>query len=91
LYQSGLEAEAIARQREIKPTTVYGHFAEAIEAGLLEPLDVLPMDEKEYDRIQSLAEQLHVCEEGRIKPLFEALDGVWDYGILRCILAAECA
>jgi ATP-dependent DNA helicase RecQ len=91
LYQSGLDAEAIARQREIKPTTVYGHFAEAIEAGLLEPLDVLPMDETEYDRIQSLVEQLHVCEEGRIKPLFEALDGVWDYGILRCILAAECA
>ena len=91
LYQSGLDAEAIARQRELKPSTVYGHFAEAIEAGLLEPLEVLPMDETEYAEIRSLMEQLQVCEEGRIKPLFEALDGVWDYGVLRCILAAECA
>ena len=90
LYQSGLDAEAIARQRELKPDTVYSHFAEAIEAGLLDPLDVLPMDAAEYGEIQALLEQLHVCEAGRIKPLFEALDGAWEYAILRCVLAAEC-
>jgi ATP-dependent DNA helicase RecQ len=91
LYQAGLDAEAIAGRRELKPSTIYGHFAEAIEAGLLAPLEILPMDETEYEEILSLMEQLQVCEEGRLKPLFEALDEVWDYGVLKCIMAAACA
>ncbi len=90
LYRSGLDAEAIARQRELKPSTIYNHFAEAIEAGLVEPREVLPLDEMEYAQIRTLMEQLKVCEEGRLKPVFEALEGAWDYGVLQCILAAEC-
>jgi ATP-dependent DNA helicase RecQ len=90
LYRSGLDAEAIARQRELKSNTVYNHFAEAIEAGLLEPQDVLPLDAAEYAQILALMEQLNTCEEGRLKPVFEALEGAWDYGVLKCILVAEC-
>jgi ATP-dependent DNA helicase RecQ len=90
LYRSGNDAESIARQRQLTPGTVYGHFAEAIEAGLLDPRDVLPMDEPQYAEILALMEQLKVCESGRLKPLFEALHGAWDYAALRCILAGEC-
>jgi ATP-dependent DNA helicase RecQ len=90
LYRTGLDAGAIARRRELKTSTIYAHFAEAIAAGLLAPLDVLSMAETEYAQIQGLIEQLDVCEEGHLKPLFDALDGVWDYPILRCIMAAEC-
>ena len=32
----GLDAEAIAAERKLDVSTIYGHFAEAIEAGLLE-------------------------------------------------------
>ncbi|MDJ0805568.1 MAG: DNA helicase RecQ [Gammaproteobacteria bacterium] len=90
LFQGGLDAEAIALQRELKLGTIYAHFAEAVEVGLLEPRQFLPMDESEYTEILTLMEQLDICEEGRLKPLFDALDGVWDYGILRCLVAAEC-
>jgi ATP-dependent DNA helicase RecQ len=90
LYRSGLDAEAIARRRELKPATIYNHFAEAIAAGLLAPQDVLPLDEAAYAEIRLLMTQLNICAEGRLKPLFDALNGAWDYPVLRCIMVAEC-
>jgi len=90
LYRSGNDAESIARQRQLTLGTVYGHFAEAIETGLLDPRDVLPMDEAQYAEILALMTQLNTCETGRLKPLFEALNGAWDYPALRCVLAGEC-
>jgi len=90
LQQQGLDAEAIARRRGLKHSTVYSHFAEAIELGLLEPRQVLPLDDAEYAAIQAAMEQLEVCESGRLKPVFEALDSAWDYGILRCVMASLC-
>lgn len=90
LFNSGKDAQRIAQERELKLTTVYSHFAEALEVGLLDVTDVLPLEAEEYTQIVRLMEHLDVCEEGRLKPLYEALDGAWDYGILRCVLAAEC-
>ncbi|RLJ18606.1 DNA helicase RecQ [bacterium endosymbiont of Escarpia laminata] len=90
LFNSGKDAQRIAQERELKLTTVFSHFAEALEVGLLDVTDVLPLESEEYTQIVRLMEHLDVCEEGRLKPLYEALDGAWDYGILRCVLAAEC-
>ncbi len=90
LYQSGLDAEVIAQRRELKLTTIYNHFADAVEVGLLDPRQVLPLDEAEYTEIAAMMDQLDACEEGRLKPVFDALDGAWDYGILKCVMAAEC-
>ncbi|MCG8429440.1 MAG: helix-turn-helix domain-containing protein, partial [Chromatiales bacterium] len=69
---------------------VYGHFAEAIEAGLLDPLEVLPIEKSEYAFIAQTLELVNSCEEGRLKTLYEALDEAYEYGLLKCILAAEC-
>jgi len=30
------------------------------------------------------------CQQGALKPVYEALGEAYDYGILRCILAALC-
>ncbi|MBL3599866.1 MAG: DNA helicase RecQ [gamma proteobacterium endosymbiont of Lamellibrachia anaximandri] len=90
LFNSGKDAQRIAQERELKLTTVYSHFAEALEVGLLDITDVLTVEAEEYTQIVRLMEHLDVCEEGRLKPLYEALDGAWDYGVLRCVLAAEC-
>jgi hypothetical protein len=48
------------------------------------------LEKSDYAEIRTLMEQLNICEEGRLKPLFDAMDGVWDYGILKCVMAAEC-
>ncbi|MES9882876.1 MAG: DNA helicase RecQ [Sedimenticola sp.] len=90
LHLQGLDAEAIAGQRELKLTTIFTHFAAAIEVGLMDAREILPLDEEAYAEIAATIEMERCCEEGRIKPLFEAMEERYDYGILKCVMAAEC-
>ncbi|MFN0218878.1 MAG: DNA helicase RecQ [Hyphomicrobium sp.] len=82
----GLDAEAIARDRGIEIGTVYGHFAEAIEAGLLSTRDVLMLDAAEIDEIEAVFERLQTRDTGKLGPAFAALEGRYDYGVLKCLI-----
>ncbi|HET6390494.1 DNA helicase RecQ [Hyphomicrobium sp.] len=83
----GLDAEAIAAERKIEVSTVYGHLAEAIEAGLITAADALKLDPAEIDEIEEAFERCHTRETGKLGPAFSALGGQYDYGILKCHLA----
>ncbi|RTZ60392.1 MAG: ATP-dependent DNA helicase RecQ, partial [Gammaproteobacteria bacterium] len=81
----------VARQRELTETTVYGHLAQAISAGLLQASEVLDLDKASLLEIESAIESLPEAAENRqMKPVFEALDGAYDYGIIRCVMASIC-
>jgi len=87
IHLQGKDAEAIAIVRNIKPTTVYSHFAEAITCGLLKPRDVLVLSDNQYSEIVNALELLATDNESPLKPVFEALGEKYDYGILRCVQA----
>lgn len=86
LLNDGLEAEAIANKRDIKLSTVYTHFADAIEAGLIEAKNVLQLSDGEHNEIINALEMN--MDDDRLKPAFDALDGQYDYGILKCVQAS---
>ncbi len=88
LHTQGMDAEAIAKHRSITVSTVYNHFSDAIELGLVEPMDVLPISQSEYNYIINSHELLAEEDRERMKPLFEVLDEQYDYSILRCVLAS---
>ncbi len=88
LYQQGLSIEQIAEQREAKTSTVYAHLADAIETGLLGVLDVLGLDADEYQGIVLTIESMEDEDKGRLKPVYEALEEQYDYGVLRCVQAS---
>jgi len=90
LFHDGMDVDAIAQQRSIKTTTVFSHLADAIEAGLLDVRDVLDLDDAQFDEILAAMEEMKACEEGRLKPLFDALGERFDYGVLRCVMAEYC-
>jgi ATP-dependent DNA helicase RecQ len=90
LHTQGVNAKEIAARRELKLATIYGHLAEAIEAGLADVREVLPLNDAQYREITSAMELLNICEQGSLKPLHEALEEAYDYGTLRCVPAAEC-
>ena len=87
LHLEGKDADTIARDRGIEPSTVYGHFAEAIEAGLLEARAVLPLDDSDFDEILGVFERLGTVDSGRLGPAHAALGGSFDFGVLKCVLA----
>ncbi len=87
LFRLGMDVEAIARQRDLKPATVYSHLAQAIEEEKIPLREVVDIDEKELATIENLL--LDLGDRGsRLKPVYEALDGQYDYGVLRCIKSA---
>jgi len=87
-YQQGLDIEQIARQRDVKSSTIYTHLADAIEVGLLDVRDVLDLSDAEYNEIIFVLESQEDQEKGRLKPAYDELEGEYDYGILRCVQAS---
>ena len=87
LFRSGLDAEQIAEQRKIKINTVYSHLASCIEQGELQLNEVMDLSEND---ITIIHETLLNVEDGsrKLKPAYDALDGMYDYYTLRCVQAA---
>ena len=86
LLRQGLSVAEIAARRELQSSTVFSHLATAIGSGLVHAQDALGMDETEFNYLQDTIQQY--AGDGRLKPVFDALGGEVDYGVLRCVRAA---
>ncbi len=87
LHLQGMDVASIATQRGLKTTTVFSHLAEAIQAGLLQARDILALNDDQYNEIVNTMEMLVSDDKPQLKPVYEALDEAYDYGILRCVQA----
>ncbi len=82
LLCKGMKPLEIAHKRELKLSTIYSHLADAIAQNKVELSDVIGLDEKTLKVIRFEIEQ---SDGGKLKPVFEALGGEHDYGVLRCV------
>ncbi len=87
LHRDGLDVAAIAATRRLDVDTIYEHFAEAIEAGVVEARDVLGLDEADIDEILATFEDVGTLDSGKLEPAHAALEKRFDYGVLKCLLA----
>lgn len=87
LHLQGHGIDSIAALREIRPDTVYQHFARAIEGGQFSINDLLPIDAEDFETIAATFEDLWPEPETRLKDIFEALNGQYNYGLLHCVQA----
>ena len=87
LQRQGLSPEAIAARRGLTLNTIYGHLAAGIEDGRLTLRSVLKLDEDEIGRIEEAIFTQPKEDRRRLRPVYDALEGKYDYGILRCVLA----
>ena len=88
LYQQGMDVARIAVERGVQVETIYRHFSEAVEAGMLDARQALGLSDEDFESICQALEMDEDAEQGRLKPIFEALNGEWSYGILRCVRAS---
>jgi len=79
--------EAVADKLGLNINTVYMHLSQAIAAGLVDRKAVTELDDSEIDYIEETAEMTGYIEDKKLKPVFDSLDGLYEYGILRCVLA----
>ena len=88
LFQQQIDIDEIAKLREVNPSTIYTHLADAIEIGLLDVREVIGLSDSEFNEIVFTLESQEDQEKGRLKPVYDELDGQYDYGLLRCVQAA---
>jgi len=87
LFRNGLDVTAISKQRNLKASTVYSHLASCIEQGELNLNEVVDLNEQEVNIIHEVL--LSVDDNSKkLKPAYDALDGMFDYNVLRCVQAA---
>ena len=87
LFRSGMNADTIAAQRNLKVTTIYNHLAKAIETGEVELQQVIDLSETEIRAIQNAFLNFEDAER-KLKPIYEAFEGAYDYGLLQCVRAS---
>ncbi len=88
LFRQGKNAKDIATDRNLKLTTIYIHLAEKIEQGALTLKEVVDIDEQQIKIIQDEFINLNGDESGKLRPVYDALDGIFDYDLLRCVRAS---
>lgn len=87
LFQIGMTPEQIAVRRALKLSTILDHLATMVSYGRLPARAVVPLDEAEIAMIERVWRGLPEEEQRGVKALYEAFDGQYDYGILRCLRA----
>lgn len=87
LFRSGVDIDTIASQRNLKSATIYSHLADCIEQGEIKLGEVVQLNQNEIDIIHEALLSSDVGSK-KLKPVFDALDGIYDYNTLRCVQAA---
>ncbi|MET1256635.1 DNA helicase RecQ [Aliikangiella maris] len=89
LYSQGKNIQQIASQRDLKDDTIYGHIAQAIAAGKVEPLEVLSLTTEEYQLIAQTLRTLDENTSGKISEAYALMNGEYSYGVIRCVQSSE--
>ena len=88
LFRSGHSVDKIAEQRELKATTIYSHLADALAQSQVRLNEIVKLSETEIKEIEDVILGLPEDQKNSLKPVYEALDGAYDYGVLRCVRVA---
>lgn len=79
--------EQIAQQRQLTPGTILGHLAAAAEAGEAMDLRVFVTAEEQEEIEAALRQYPGVA----LSPAHQALQGRFDFGVLRLVRAVRAA
>lgn len=92
LFIAGHSINEIIRLRQLSESTIYSHLATLIETGRVTLDEVVALPAAEREQIEDLILASHE-EDGpfRFKAVYDELDGVYGYGILRCVRAGLLA
>ncbi len=88
LFKQGMSINDIAAHRKLKLSTIYTHLSEKIAQGVLSLKEVVDIDEQQIRIIQDEFLNLDEKDAEKLKPVYDALDGMFNYELLRCVRAS---
>ena len=87
MYDLGMTADQISTKMNLAEDTVYLHLAQGIEQGRMPVQEVVGLSSAEIGLIEETLLELPAEQRNTLKRVYEALDGVYSYGVLRCVRA----
>ncbi len=84
LYNQGLGIDAIAMQRNLKPSTIAGHLATLIEMNQSVDIDRLVAKPTQVE----IAQAIRTINSESVKAIYEQLNQRYDYGEIKLVRAA---
>ena len=88
LFRLGYNVAQVAQKRALKEETIYNHLSQALEQGQLKLEDVIDLQKQDIKQIEDVLLSLPEEQRNSLKPVYEAFDGQYSYGVLRCVRAA---
>ncbi len=85
----GLTPTEVAKKRNLQLSTILGHCATLIQEGTLTVEEATSLDKSHILEIKAAIRAVPEEQKGKLKPIYEALGERYDYGVLRCVYAAE--
>lgn len=74
--------ERIAKNQDLRPSTVIDHLEKMIDAGEKMDLEYLKLPLDRYEKIKAA---FLVCGDEKLKPVFEYLGGEFEYDVIRLV------
>ena len=74
--------ERIAKNQDLRPSTVIDHLEKMIDAGERMDLEYLKLPLDRYEKIKAA---FLVCGDEKLKPVFEYLGGEFEYDLIRLV------
>ncbi|UTW04453.1 DNA helicase RecQ [Amphritea atlantica] len=87
LYRTGMTVAQVARQQHLSENVIYNHLADGIAEGQLSLADVVVLSGDQLQLVQQIMCECMASCGVALKPVYDALDGLYEYGVLRCIRA----
>ena len=87
LYKTGMTIDQVSRQQHLSVNAIYAHLAQSIAKGELPVKDVVELPDNEFNNIEQTILDCQSEFGQALKPVHEALAGVYEMGVLRCIKA----
>ena len=88
LFRLGYNVAQVAQKRAFKEETIYNHLSQAIEQGQLKLDEVVDLPKQDIKQVEEALLSLPEEQRNTLKPVYEAFDGQYSYGVLRCVRAA---
>jgi ATP-dependent DNA helicase RecQ len=88
LYKLGYSVEKIAAARSLKEETIYNHFSQALEQGMVQLMEVMELPIQEINQIEEAILNLPNGQKNALKPVYDIFEGQYSYGVLRCVRAS---
>ncbi|MFT5707335.1 MAG: ATP-dependent DNA helicase RecQ [Oceanospirillaceae bacterium] len=85
LFKSGMMVKQVASMQKLSSNVIYNHLATGIATGELSVEEVVELPEQEIKMIEQEIIQSQAVNGMALKPVFEALGGVYEMPLIRCI------